>query len=399
MHVLEPAIGDTGRTMSDAIPRPARTATGTRQTSPPAASSGTADGLAWVSWLRVLAILAVVLIHVAGITAVAPDARSTAQGSLAIVLDFASRWSVPVFVMVSGALLLDPARYRGAADFLRKRALRLVPAVVVWNLVYLGYIAAFTNRPTDLRTLAQLALTGRLWTALYFLWIVLGLALVTPLLVPWVASATRKAQITAGFAIAAVPALTVLTVPLRTDVLWKADMSWVETPWTWWIPYLGYYLLGYALRDVVLSRWRLALTALLAVGLTIMLIWQWGRTSGVGGVLERYNPAEAYYSVTLVVLAVAMFLLARALVRPDGRLGVLAGHRAALAGRRLGDSTLGVFAVHLLVLQVVLRLPVIGGAPAADSVLELVARCLVVFVVSYLISLLAARIPVARRVF
>ena len=119
----------------------------------------------------------------------------------------------------------------------------------------------FTDRPTDFRTLAQLVLTGRLWTALYFLWIVLGLALVTPLLVPWIASATRRAQIAAGLALAAVPALTVLTVPVRTDVLWKADMSWVETPWTWWIPYLGYYVLGFALRDVVLRGWRLLLAA------------------------------------------------------------------------------------------------------------------------------------------
>ncbi len=230
--------------MSDASPRPARTVAGTRRATSTDASPGTTDGLAWVSWLRVLAILAVVLIHVAGITAVAPDARSTAQGSLAIALDFASRWSVPVFVMVSGALLLDPERYRGPGEFLRKRALRLVPAVIVWNLVYLGYIVAFTDRPTDFHTLAQLFLTGRLWTALYFLWIVLGLALVTPLLVPWIASATRRAQVAAGLALAAVPALTVLTVPMRTDVLWKADMSWVETPWTWWIPYLGYYVLG-----------------------------------------------------------------------------------------------------------------------------------------------------------
>ena len=152
-----------------------------------------------------------------------------------------------------------------------------------------------------------------------------------------------------------------LTVPVRTDVLWKADMSWVETPWTWWIPYLGYYLLGYALRDVVLRGWRLALAAAVAVGLTAHADLAVGTEAGLGGVLERYLPAEAYYSVTLVVLAVAIFLLARALVRPGGWLGVLSARGPALAGRRLGDSTLGVFAIHLLVLQAVLRMPVIGG--------------------------------------
>ncbi len=141
------------------------------------------------------------------------------------------------------------------------------------------------------------------------------------------------------------------------------------------------------------------MAAATAVALTALLIWQWGAEAGLAGVLERYLPAEAYYSVTLVVLAVAIFLLARALVRPGGWLGVLSARGPALAGRRLGDSTLGVFAIHLLVLQAVLRMPGIGGAPAAASVAELLARCATVFVVSYLISLLAARVPYVRRVF
>jgi surface polysaccharide O-acyltransferase-like enzyme len=365
----------------------------------PRRPSGQKDSLAWISWLRVVAIGAVVLIHVGGMTASAPDARSTAQGQLGIVLDFASRWCVPVFVMVSGALLLDPARYRGSADFLRRRAMRLVPAVVVWHLVYLGYILAFTDTPLSLHDALQRTLTGRLWTALYFFWIVIGLAVITPVLIPWIASVSRRSVLLVGLVAAAVPALTVVTVPVRTDVLWRADMSWVETPWTWWIPYLGYYLLGYALRNVVLTRWRLLLPAIGAVGGSVLLIWQWGRSAGLGGALERYLPAEAYYSPTVIVIAISVFLLAQGLIRPSGPLSALCRPAPALAGRRLGDSTLGVFAVHLLVLEVVLRLPLIGGDRAAESVGELLARCLMVFVVAYLIALLANRVPVLRRLF
>jgi surface polysaccharide O-acyltransferase-like enzyme len=357
------------------------------------------DGLAWVSWLRVVAIAAVVLIHVAGMTAVAPDARSTSQGELGILLDFVSRWSVPVFVMLSGALLLDPRRYRGHRDFLRRRALRLVPAVIVWHLVYLVYIVAFTGQAMSMHDVLERVLTGKLWTALYFFWIVIGLAVITPVLVPWIAVASRRAQLLVGLGAAALPALTVVTVPIRTDALWSADVSWVQTPWTWWIPYLGYYLLGYALRDVVLKSWRLALAAAAAIGCSVLLVWQWGQSTGAGGVLERYLPAEAYYSPTLILLAISVFLLARALIRPGGLLGVLSRRGPALAGRRLGDSTLGVFAVHLLVLQAVLHLPVIGGDDAASSFVQLLARCVTVFVVAYLIALVASRLPLVRRVF
>ena len=365
----------------------------------PTASATLGDGLAWISWTRVVAIFGVVCIHVAGLTAIAPDARDTAQGQLAIVLDFASRWTVPGFVMLSGALLLDPARYRGPGHFMRRRAARLIPAVIVWNLVYLTFLLVTDQKNLDLLRTLELFFTGRLYTALYFLWIVLGLAIITPVLVPWVASATRRAQVVAGLAAAAMPALTVITVPIRTDIEWKADMSWVETPWTWWIPYLGYYLLGYALRDVVLTGWRLALAAATALGGTGMLIWQWEKGQGAVGLLERFVPAEAYYSPTLIAITIAVFLCARALIRPRGLLRVLCRRGPALAGRRLGDSTLGVFAVHLLVLEAVFSLPVVGGAPAASTVSELLARCAIVFGVSYLIALLAARVPGVRRVF
>jgi surface polysaccharide O-acyltransferase-like enzyme len=383
--------------MSHRAPAPTTSALSSQDA--PTASGTLGDGLAWVSWLRVLAILGVVLIHVAGLTAIAPDARETAQGQLGIVLDFAARWTVPGFVMLSGALLLDPARYRGPGHFMRRRAARLIPAVVVWNLVYLSFLLITDRKNLDLFRTLELFFTGRLYTALYFLWIVLGLAVVTPVLVPWVASASRRAQIVAGVAAAAIPALTVITVPIRTDVEWKADMSWVETPWTWWIPYIGYYLLGYALRDVVLTGWKLMLAASTAVGGTILLVWQWEKDAGAVGLFERFVPAESYYSPTLVAVTVAVYLCGRALIRPDGLLAVLCRRGPATAGRRLGDSTLGVFAVHLLVLEAVLAMPVIGGADAAGSVSELLARCVFVFVVSYLIALVAARIPGVRRVF
>lgn len=358
------------------------------------------DGLAWLSWLRVVAIGAVVLIHTAGITAVAPDARSTTQGQLAIALDFSSRWSVPVFVMLSGALLLDPARYRGSADFLRRRAMRLVPAVIVWHLVYLAYIILATENSITAGDALRLTLTGRLFTALYFFWIVLGLALVTPVLVPWIATASRRAQLLVGFGAASLPVLALVTVPIRhPELSWQNDMSWVETPWTWWLPYLGYYLLGYALRDIVLRRWQLALAAAAALGGSVLLSWQWGQTEGIGGRLEHYMPAEAYYSPVLIVIAISVFLVARALVRPDGLLKVLARPGPTRIGRRLGGATLGVFAVHLLVLQLMYELPKVGGDQAAGSVAQLLARCVFVFVVAYLISLTAARIPLIRRVF
>ncbi|HET8615684.1 MAG TPA: acyltransferase family protein [Actinomycetales bacterium] len=349
--------------------------------------------LAWVSWLRVLAITAVVLIHVAGLSAVFAGGRSTTVGRVGIVLDFGSRWAVPVFVMLSGTLLLDPARFRGASDFLRRRAWRLVPPVVFWHAVYLALVVVQGQQHLDAATLTRRILTGQLWTALYFFWIVLGLALVTPVLVPWLAASGRVAHLVVGLAAALMTCLTLLTVPVR-----DAPLAWVETPWTWWVPYLGFYLLGFALRDVVLPAWGVVLGALTAAVACALLALQWRQHSGMLGALERHSPAESYYSPTVLLISVCVFLVARGLVRPDGALAGLARGAPARVGRRLGDATLGVFGVHLLVLEVVLRLPVVGGERGATSVGLLVTRCVVVLVAAYVFSLVARRLPLLRRV-
>lgn len=357
-----------------------------------------AGDLAWVSWLRVVAIAAVVLIHVGGITAKPlGSADGSSATALGTALDFASRWAVPVFVMVSGALLLEPAKYRDAGDFLRRRAVRLLPAVIFWHLVYLVYVEAALG-PVSLHDVVQGVLTGTLYTALYFFWIVIGLAVVTPVLLPWVAMASPRARLTVALGALGVPMLALVTVPLRSDQVWTIDQSWVRTPWTWWLLYLGYYLLGRELRDVVVRGWWLALTALGAVGGSAWLILQWGRTGGLGEHLERVIPAEAYVGPVVAIVAVCVFLTVHALIRPGGLLAVLCRPGVARAGRRLGEATLGVYGVHLLVRNAVLALPGIGGNNVASSPAQLVARCVVVLLVAYLIALMAHRVPYMRRV-
>jgi surface polysaccharide O-acyltransferase-like enzyme len=268
-----------------------------------------------------------------------------------------------------------------------------VPPVLFWHAVYLAVIVAQGERHLDIWTALRLILTGKLWTALYFFWIVLGLALITPVFVPWITRSSRGAQLLAGGAAALMTVATLVTVPLR-----DAPLAWIETPWTWWVPYLGFYLLGFALRDVVLSAWGALLAALVTAGGTTLLIWQWRRDSGVGGALERYLPAESYYSPAVLVVTVCIFLLGRCLVRREGLLAALSRGAAARVGRRLGDATLGVFAAHLLVLELVLQLPHLGGPRGATSVGQLLARCAVVLVGAYVFSLVARRVPLLRRV-
>lgn len=109
---------------------------------------GAREDTGWLDLARAIAIIAVVLVH-----AVAPAVNGTwvAEGGatwwIANVTDSAGRWCVPVFVMVSGALLLDPRRVERPREFYRRRLARIGVPLVVWTLVHLAYRRWWLDEP------------------------------------------------------------------------------------------------------------------------------------------------------------------------------------------------------------------------------------------------------------
>lgn len=350
------------------------------------------EELSWVTWLRVVAVYGVVLIHVCGSTAAAGAAGETApvDGWVARVLDLPFLWVVPVFVMLSGTLALDPSRYRGPGPFLRRRAWRLVPPVLVWNAVYLAYFAS--TREGWLRGpghALQRVVTGEVAPHLYFLWIVLGLSVLTPVLVPFLAATGRRAWLVAGLLAWAVPVLS--TWPLGAD---GSRPGVVQTAWTWWIPYLGAYLMGWALRGVRLPpRWVLA-GAVLAVGLMALLTWQW-RNPEAPAWLGRWFGAH-YYGPSVALLSILVLLLAQSTVRRGGVLEVLTRPGPMRWARPVGAATMGIFTLHFLVLAIGTDTGLLGEPVTTWPVL--VVRFLVVAVVTTVLVLVLRRVPVVRAV-
>nr|WP_308217632.1 acyltransferase family protein [Paenalcaligenes niemegkensis] len=98
------------------------------------ASTADYDQLDTARWL---AALAVVLLHCAAV----PLTRALDHGSVdwqwANVYDAATRWCVPVFVMISGVLLLNPDKQESVKRFYLRRARRILPATLFWTVFYL----------------------------------------------------------------------------------------------------------------------------------------------------------------------------------------------------------------------------------------------------------------------
>ena len=383
---------DTGDAATSAATGRATTTAATGTGTLPRAPRTPGASTSWVSWLRFVAICGVVVIHAASGTAASPDAPSTLHGRLAILLDIGAIFTVPVFVMVSGALLLDPASYKGPRAFLRHRTWRIVVPLVFWHLWYVADYQVRHQHDASPRQLVAMTMNGTLSPVLYFFWIILGLSLLSPLLIPFLAQATRRQVVIAGVAAALVPVLTISTTDLR-----GADVVMVETPWTWWLPYLGVFLLGWGLRGVVLRGLPLAALTVGTAALGALLVWQFAHRDSAD-LLQTLSPVS-YYGIGVVTYAVAIFLVFQGWLRPDGPLRAVCSPRGVRLGRLLGDATLGVFALHVTLLQVIEdRVPHVGGGHQTHSVSQLLARIALLLLATWAIVLPLRRLPVVRRV-
>ncbi len=136
------------------------------------------DYIVWADALRVLATVAVVVMHVSAIALKQSDAFDWWIGNMFVSL---SQWGVPIFIMISGALLLDPSKDEKVSIYLTKRFKRILIPLLFWTCVYFAFLQ-LRGQDITLRFALKSFFTGGPYYHLYFLYLILGLYLITPAL-------------------------------------------------------------------------------------------------------------------------------------------------------------------------------------------------------------------------
>lgn len=346
--------------------------------------------LPYLDVTRVVAVLGVVGIHV-----VAGGVGEGIVGTPVVALDMALVAAVPVFFMMAGALGLDPrAHRRGPGDFLRRRALRIIPATIIWSAFYIVVIRGLVSGVgTSPEGVLDMMITGQTYTHLYFLFAIAGLYLVAPVLQPFLATNEGTRSWLLGLLACA---WTVLVMGIGEAAERGAGDS---VPlqlgtFTFFLAYLGYFVLGRAMLVRPIPR-PVAVAGLLTLpGFVALLTWLFLATAADGasdapsvwaGVL-----APSYVSLPVVAYSVVLMASVSSLFRSwrvtEGTATVL---------RTLGNATFGVFLVHFAVL-VVLR----AAIPALDNYqsIPMLITWTVTVLVSGAVALLGRRVPGLRLI-
>ena len=204
--------------------------------------------------LRVLATCAVVLMHVlTGATdvtdaSIVPEYRSL----LLSVMDLVT-WCVPIFLLISGYLFLNPERTLTYPVMIKKYCRRIALAILLFGVPYAASELVVAERTFRIRMIPEalkMTLMGHTWSHMWYLYLILFLYLITPLL-------KKVLRVLPVWGVAAVMAVIFLgssVAPFLNKVL---DVNSIPV-----LPdggvYFLYYLCGYlfAVREVRVDKGR-----------------------------------------------------------------------------------------------------------------------------------------------
>ncbi len=297
------------------------------------------------------------------------------------------RWCVPIFVMISGMLLLNPAREEPLGLFFRKRMARVLIPFLFWGVFYtfwsLRTIPEVLSRPGIFKDLAIGLVEGPVYYHFWFLYLIIGLYLVTPILRPYARNASDSNLNYFLF-------LWLLGTGLYGFL---GRFAHVEVGFSIQLAMgmAGYFIMGFHLNrmDVTLRRRRLLYLLALA-GMAVAAGGTYYLTARNAGGFDDYF--FGYLSPNTMVVAAAVFLFFK-YVRWDRLLAPSRPARARVL--RWSEASFGIYLVHAMVLDILMYAHVNGSL--IHPLFGIPLTIALTLVLSYAFVRLLQSLPYARR--
>jgi surface polysaccharide O-acyltransferase-like enzyme len=342
-----------------------------------------------VDLIRTLAIVLVIVLHASN-EALQNPTVPTSYWWIGAVYKTLSLSCVPLFVMLSGALLLQPAKLNEPIRvFLKKRLSRIGLAFAFWTLVYTAW-GFYTNPqfPATAENVGQSLLKGLFTGAYYhfwFLYLIVGLYLFTPILRAVVAQGNprliRYLILLWFVAIAVLPIIELVSGQILDSTVFIIG-GWV-----------GYFVLGIYLQKLnVRSK---ILYGLLAVTFVWTLLGVWVMSYPLMS-LRQPNFFLDYLTANVIVGSAALFML---LIKfqPDWP-----GSNHSFLKRFIhlvSKNTLPIFLFHIIIMESFQRgyFGFTLSVTTLNPIVEIPLISALTFFITFGLVLLMGKVPILKK--
>jgi surface polysaccharide O-acyltransferase-like enzyme len=296
-----------------------------------------------VDLIRTVAIVGVILLHAANdLTIQQMNQFEIIRWCTVDIYQSVGRIGVPLFVMLTGALLLQPSKNESLSVFFKKRWARIGLPFIFWGAAFFAWDFLVEHQAFTSSAIIQGILTGPYYH-FWYIYMLAGLYLLTPILRIIMAHADQKIMkylvILWVLGAAIVPFAGLLTTyHLDSDVLTITG-------------YVGYFVLGAYLLTVRIRRSTLLIFMSLGLALTVIGTYVMAATVG-GGKMYFF---QEYLSPTMILASVMLFLLLNTIQPPSNQTETNPKVPGQPKARKLlsviSQNTLPIFLFHVMILE------------------------------------------------
>lgn len=344
--------------------------------------TNTTQRIDWLDSLRAIAILGVIIIHVSSPVVNMSYGKNMFHWWTGNIFDSMVRFSVPLFLMISGATLLSKSY--DLKTFYKKRFLRVFVPFLFWMLVY--WVFRWCTLPTSIRPVGfdnvinwgiAIFLKEGISKHLWYVYMLVVLYFFTP----FIGMSVRKLRAEMlVFLLLAWVLICNISKNFPVDMYgWKGNLF--PKFFTYFL-YSGYMVLGYYLHRWMITSKNIRLSAFLLYLLTVCAsAFMAFYSSKFKGQLDL--SIYGYFSLNTMVQACALFISLKGIEIQNTKL-----HRVQ---NLLSDYSYGIYLSHILVLGVFFNIGIFWTM--ANPLLSIPAIVILTLTASLLIVFALRKLP------
>lgn len=338
--------------------------------------------------LRCVACLAVVMIHVS--MSFTDATYFSVDFWIGNVLESVSRVGVPLFVMISGALLLDERHYFSEKKNV-SRILKMAGFYFSWSLFYCILLASFSimkgNGVPKFRDLMAQFVKG--YYHLWFIYLIIGIYIILPFLRLWV----NKKNSNMVFRFICIAFVYYFFVSYCFQILdaFGVDIEMAQTALPlfnlqYFGGYTAYFILGWYLHNFEIpKKWRRLIYCVGMAGLAFTIYMTFFCYVKTGNNQLFYNN----FGLNIFVQSVAIYVLIYHLVEKDGT----KEYKFCIF---ISKYSLGIYAIHPAVKAILTY--ILQGADMGNAFTKLLLVYFSTLICSICIIWMAKRIPLIKKI-
>lgn len=335
----------------------------------------------YLYYLRAVAIIAVVLLHVAASSALERmDNISIQYWWIQNSINALTRWCVPIFFMISGALLLTTNSNLTITKFLKKRFCRILIPAFTFGVGYLIFDYICYKQPIELLKLIQVGPKWHMW----FVYAMIPVYMIAPILGKMLKSLDKREMIY----------LVITMIGLTSGIDFLNIVFKLQFNYYIALPvlcmFLIYFILGYVIQSIDLSKKiRITIYLLGIMGYIITIFGTYKYTLLTEGNLNTYFYNYTTLNIVFMSIGVMVWFKQINLKKIPNCLKRI--------GQSIAKESYTIYLIHVMILEGFRLLNFSIYEEAVNPFIRIPVMTVLIFSISYIISLILHKIPIIKN--